>query len=369
MEQSDLEEKVRRYKEAAEKGDARAKVELAFCYYQGTGVGQDLQAAFEWFKRAGEENEEPEALGYLGFCYENGYGVAPDYAKAAEWYEKAIEKGNEMFLYYLCNIGTKYMQGVGLEQDLEKAFEIFNLLAKHDNDIACFYMGVFYAYGCVVEQDFAKAVEWMEKADANGSDQAKDYIPAYKQGIADEQMGKIFFGYNQWLASFRGGSDKESVQRGEAGTTAKSNSVKEYHDDEDEYSDPIADFMDLLGSCKIEDKKVSQVEKAYGLATLPDMVKRMISICSDDDDNCLYNSEDVCIMRILTFDEVLNPENKYGVDYKSIGYVPVAYCLNNDYIFYSSKKGTWVWCDGDTKTVYVENKRLKQVIGCIDDNL
>ncbi len=49
-----------RYRKAAEQGDANAQFNLGVCYNQGQGVDKDPKAAVAWYRKAAEQEPEPE---------------------------------------------------------------------------------------------------------------------------------------------------------------------------------------------------------------------------------------------------------------------------------------------------------------------
>src|SRR5690606_36045972 len=76
----------------AEKGDARAQTLLGVLLSRGLGVKQDLAAAADWYRLAGDAGD-PEAQYALGQFYLDGTGVKQDAAKAAGLFRKAADAG------------------------------------------------------------------------------------------------------------------------------------------------------------------------------------------------------------------------------------------------------------------------------------
>ena len=67
---------------------------LGYMYLKGTGVEQDYQKSYEWFKK-GAEKGLAEAQFNLGICYAKGEGVQQDYDTAIKWIKQAAEQGHE----------------------------------------------------------------------------------------------------------------------------------------------------------------------------------------------------------------------------------------------------------------------------------
>lgn len=68
---------------------AELQVSIGVCYYEGRGVNQDFNKAFEWFNK-GYQNGSKVALFNLAKCYRSGLGTKQD-----------VQKGTELMLQYL----------------------------------------------------------------------------------------------------------------------------------------------------------------------------------------------------------------------------------------------------------------------------
>lgn len=117
------EEAVKLYRQAAEMGYAPAQCGLARCYRHGYGVEENIEKAFEWYRKAAEQDcmEAYLAMGDLmchhhrelsfiwyqkaadfgdsgalyetGLCYELGRGTPVNFDRAKQCYAKAAEQG------------------------------------------------------------------------------------------------------------------------------------------------------------------------------------------------------------------------------------------------------------------------------------
>ena len=61
----------------------------------------------------------------LGLCYESGCGVEENLEKAVELYRRSAELGNAEGQ---CNLGVLYRSGCGVAQDAAKAVAIYSPL-------------------------------------------------------------------------------------------------------------------------------------------------------------------------------------------------------------------------------------------------
>ena len=68
----------------AEKGDARAQLELGLMYANGEGVLKDDAEAVRWYRLAAEQGHGG-AQNNLGLMCATGAGVAQDLAEAVKW--------------------------------------------------------------------------------------------------------------------------------------------------------------------------------------------------------------------------------------------------------------------------------------------
>ncbi len=115
--QQDAEKAVKWYRKAAEQDNASAQYNLALCLHLGTGTEKNESEAVVWFQRAAEQGDR-EAQYYLGLCHDFGYGVPQNHREAVKWYLRAAEQGEPMAQY---NLAYSYELGEGVEQDREKA--------------------------------------------------------------------------------------------------------------------------------------------------------------------------------------------------------------------------------------------------------
>ncbi|MGB9372221.1 MAG: tetratricopeptide repeat protein [Halobacteriota archaeon] len=78
------------YRQAGERSDTLAYVNIGWFFEKGLAVEQDYKQALHWYKK-GAVVGEPHAMNNLGAMYESGLGVQKDQKKAEYWYAKARE--------------------------------------------------------------------------------------------------------------------------------------------------------------------------------------------------------------------------------------------------------------------------------------
>ena len=79
-----------------------------------------------------------------------------------------------------CQIGYFYLEGFGVQKDLEKAFYWTERAANHGDRDGQYNLGLFYEDGIGVERDLKKAKIWYKAAAQQGQDLAIDKCRKYQ---------------------------------------------------------------------------------------------------------------------------------------------------------------------------------------------
>ena len=124
---------------------ADAAFELGMRYKQGDGVEQSNEKALEQFKIAAELGHVHAQLVVAGYYYSKN-----DCAEAAKWLEMAVALGNAEAMFQL---GVFYTEGMGVDQDLEKAADLFYRAARRHHAEARFAYADCCSQGNGVPQD------------------------------------------------------------------------------------------------------------------------------------------------------------------------------------------------------------------------
>ena len=149
----------------AEKGDAKAQVNLASMYYYGKGVPQNYGEAVRWCGKAAEQGYAL-AESRMGSLYFYGKGVPQDYTEAARWYRKAAERSEPEGEL---GLASAYFYGKGIPQDYTEAVRWYRKSAEQGDAVAQFSLGSIYSQGTGVQQDYAEAIGWYRKAASQGN--------------------------------------------------------------------------------------------------------------------------------------------------------------------------------------------------------
>lgn len=112
----------------------------------------------------------PEADYFLGCMYEDGHNGQPKALPLALMhYEKAAREIGYIEAY-LAQGRLLYHGGWGLDKDLHRAKDIYELVVNHNqHPVACFMLGRMYQHGEGVDKDFDKAERLYNMAIKKGS--------------------------------------------------------------------------------------------------------------------------------------------------------------------------------------------------------
>ena len=186
------------YIKAAELGNSLAMYKVGEFYEKGLGTAVNLKESALWYEKASQKGNYNTII-KSARNYEEGIGVEKDLKKALELYEKSFPITNTMDLQikilelkgkiyndqkaydellkiytayasgFTITIGTMglgelYYEGLGVEKDLKKAFDYYNIAAGHENGKAIEKLAWFYYKGEYVKKDLKKALETFEYA-------------------------------------------------------------------------------------------------------------------------------------------------------------------------------------------------------------
>ena len=145
---------------AAEKPAAEMTAEELYQAGKAACDAADYGKAMEYFQLAADAGNAEGWRG-LGNLYVNGQGVEMNLDKAREYYDLAAEQGDAKALY---NIGALYLYDMGEKQDTGKAIEYYQKAGELGCADAYTMLANIYLYGVGVEQDIGKTVEYNQKA-------------------------------------------------------------------------------------------------------------------------------------------------------------------------------------------------------------
>ena len=179
----------------AKSGDTEAQFKLGSAYDSGHGVGRNGKEALKWYTKAAEAGHA-EAQNSLGSIYQ----AEKQFKLAYEWYKKAEKQNHSLAIN---NLGYLHDLGLGVPQDRQKAYELYQRSANLGWGEAMFNIGQMLGSGQLGEVDLMNGCVWTIRAlkySSNGraKEQAKGTVNFCKQKLTKEEYNKAENIANKW---------------------------------------------------------------------------------------------------------------------------------------------------------------------------
>jgi TPR repeat protein len=180
--------------------DPYAAMYVGSIYFDGIGVEQDYNRAFELYTKANIANSELKTPPYqLGTIYDKGLGRAADPKKALRWFEVAA---NNEHTYSQRRTGLYYYKGNIVPKDRATAAKWFEKSAKGGDSIAAYYIGLGYLNGDGVKANYRKAEKYLlQSAKAGDIDAQFQLGYEYHKGNKFKKDEDKFFHWTQKSAN------------------------------------------------------------------------------------------------------------------------------------------------------------------------
>lgn len=196
---------IEKYRYAAERGYADASDTMAYLYYIGEGVEEDLAESEKWHREAFSQYEAKandgnfQAQVKLVIYYSKGTGVKRDLAKAEEWYKAAknswkksfVKSAAKLYLQLAENSLKPLRKSYDPDSyDYPAAAEILRQPAEQGQARAQFYLGNCYRNGIGVNENLDEAIKWYKKAAEQGYTNAQDQLGdmyLYGKGVEKDE--------------------------------------------------------------------------------------------------------------------------------------------------------------------------------------
>ncbi len=201
---------------SAENGSSEAQKELGNVYYDGKGTAINLQEAVHWWTKAADQKNAAAQYNLGAFYLEDGRHQ--DFDKALAWFNKSAKNGVKVPLELLRmakekkeaaeqrkaideltasaesgspeaqkELGNVYYNGKGTVVNRKKAEYWWTKAADQKNAAAQYNLGILY----LEDEDFDKAILWLNKASKNGDKDARGQLKIAKEKKkAEEQLRK-----------------------------------------------------------------------------------------------------------------------------------------------------------------------------------
>ena len=146
---------------AANAGDANAMYDIADFYRNGEFVNKDTQKVLEWETKAAEAGHT-YAMDHMMEAFIEGSPVSENTLQKI--FENLTDSAeNNPYNSNIMKLAKCYEKGVGVQKDLQKAFEWYVCAAEYGYGEAFKIVGDFYYKGELVPQDKSNALEWYIK--------------------------------------------------------------------------------------------------------------------------------------------------------------------------------------------------------------
>lgn len=191
-EENDENERMAVYylQKAIEQGDSNAM--RRFCYYLHNGRGglqPDSQREVALLTEASRRGNH-QASFQLGLLFEGGIeGIEPNPEAAIRYYQLAADNGVEAAIN---KIGELYLFGEIVPANISKAIACFSTASDKGYGKSSYWLGRLHTDGIgQLEKDTRKAIEYYQKAIAQGFENAREWLEQLQQNLVDENTSEV----------------------------------------------------------------------------------------------------------------------------------------------------------------------------------
>jgi TPR repeat protein len=179
--------------------------------FAGISIGSQAQAPTELTQlmRAGE-NGDAAAQFDLGNRFLNGTGVEQDNFEALRWFTLAAEQENRNAQY---NIAVMYLNGIGVIKDAEQAIAWFLRAAENGDPPSQFTLGIALFNGQLgVPQNTAEAYKWFTLAGAAGHQSAAANAVLVQELLPPEDVIAMQEAAKAWIVAYKAHQASQAAQ-------------------------------------------------------------------------------------------------------------------------------------------------------------
>lgn len=157
--------------------EAYLNYRIAYMYNNGLGTDVNKKKGFTYMLAAAKAGDA-DAQADVAFAYYMGEVVAENLQQTKYWYEKAAAQGHVFANYFL---GRSYKDGILGSTDLSRAIQYLSKAAENNYDDAIYQLGLIYEEGGQgVQRNYRLAGEYFKKAADLGHEQAKEKYKSYQ---------------------------------------------------------------------------------------------------------------------------------------------------------------------------------------------
>ena len=223
-----ISKQLRQSAKRAQAGDFDEILALAEYYAFGSEerkISRNYEKAIYWYGKAAEHKSEYRGwvLYRLARCYKDSRGKNRDYKKAYEMLRALAEIDCSKITLYeeaeftadaAVSLAYCYYKGIGTDQNVEKAIDIWKEYAEKSDETACHNLGVEYLSGKYLKRDYEKAFYWTKKAVELGDVATKNNLGwCYEKGYGTQKDVKKAVEYYRQAASCGNRIAKNNLSR------------------------------------------------------------------------------------------------------------------------------------------------------------
>jgi TPR repeat protein len=129
----------------------------------------------------------------LGVLYHQGIGVEQNVERAFDWYKTAADLGHPEAQY---NLGIAHIEGIGVSYDPQRAATYFKAASEGGVMEAAYNLGLIYENGLLGKAEPDTALMWYKRAADQGSPEAKAALEqlANKLGMQISDVNRLIKG-------------------------------------------------------------------------------------------------------------------------------------------------------------------------------
>ena len=176
------------YEQAAEEKYIPALRELAFVFREGTYVKKDINTAVYYYEEAAKQNDAKSQYDLL-WLYHFGYAeLQPDSKKSAYWFSKVTSRKDEYAMLSIARMGFEELinNDDSPALDPKQVFRMFTkILDEYKNPLAMIYLGEMYCLGLGTIKNPVKGSNYIEEGMKN--------IKETLTPIHYFRLGKLFY--------------------------------------------------------------------------------------------------------------------------------------------------------------------------------
>ena len=157
-------ERIKAWKEAAERREPHGQNLYARCLVQGIGVAKNESQAVAIFENVASKGD-PVAMYNLGIFHAN----KQDWKKSNDWLRKSADKGETAAM---TRLSITYCEGDGEPVDKVEAVKWAKAAAEKNDPMGMYMLGIAYSAGNGVAKDKNDGFAWLQRAAEKGQSSA-----------------------------------------------------------------------------------------------------------------------------------------------------------------------------------------------------